>query len=187
MRTSRRQRGAGLLEAMIAMGVIMVGAAGLIGLSRQSTFLMADSRKTTRAAAFAQDLVNQIELWDFDDPRLVNAVPDNDADVGDGAFALQVSDDPLADKLVDHGEDDLKAGGKEWAGLPSGLLTANGMQRFWSVTYLDDYNLNGVPDAIRVAVIIRWPVAAKDPAKPVGSLWRRLVFTTVKINPGDLR
>lgn len=187
MRTTRRRRGAGLLEAVIAMGVITVGAAGLIGLSRQSTFLMADSRKTTRAAAFAQDLVNQIELWDFDDPRLANAAGENDGDVGDGAFALQLSDDPVADKLVDHGEADLTAGGKEWAGLPSDLLRANGMERYWSVAYLDDYNGNGVWDAIRVAVVVRWPVAAKEAGKPSGSLWRRMVFTTVKINPGDLR
>ena len=49
MRTDRRQRGTTLLEAMIAMGVLMIGAAGLVGLQRQSNFFMGDSRRTTRA------------------------------------------------------------------------------------------------------------------------------------------
>ncbi len=196
MRTTRHPRGAGLLEAVIAMGVVMIGAAGVIGLSRQSTHFMADSRKTVRATAFAQDLVNQIELWDFDDPRLANAISTNDAVLGDPDYAFATTQPPDAefrdavkDGLADHGEDDLKLGGKEWAGLPVDLLRANEMQRYWNVAYEDDYNGNGVPDAIRVAVIIRWPVRVGDGEMagkgPVG--WNRVVLTTTKINPGDLR
>jgi Tfp pilus assembly protein PilV len=171
---SRFQRGATLIEAVVAMGVLMVGAAGLVGLQRQGTFFMGDSRRTTRAAAFAQDLANQIELWDYTDPRLANADTANDADIGDAAFQFE----QLAAPPADHGEADLTLGGTTWTGLPSDLLEANGMQRYWNVSYPDDYNGNGIPDAARVAVIVRWQH---------GSGWRRTVFMVTKVNPGDLR
>ncbi len=173
MRTKRFQRGTSLLEAMFALGVLMLGAAGLVGLQKQTTHFMGDSRRTTRAAMFAQDLVNQIELWDYDDPRLANASVTNDADLGDSAEALAISQKPLDDGLVDHGEADLGAG---WNGLPAELLVANGMERYWSVADGDDANGNGVVDAKRIAVIIRWQA---------GPSWRRMVFMITKINPGD--
>jgi len=174
MRHTRLQRGATLIEAVAAMAVLMVGAAGLVGLQRQSTFFMGDSRRTTRAAAFAQDLANQIELWDYTDPRLANTDTSNDADLGDSAFQFEQLSTPPAD----HGEADLTLGGTVWTGLPSGLMDANGMERFWNVAYLDDYNANGTPDAVRVAVIVRWPH---------GAGWRRTVFMVTKVNPGDVR
>lgn len=178
MRSRRTQRGGTLIEAMTAMFVLMVGAAGLVGLQKQSVHFMGDSRRTTRASAFAQDLINQFELWDYDDPRLENAVATNDADLGDSAMAFQFSKDPVDEGLADHGEADLEAGGKIWNGLPSDLLVANQMERFWNVSDADDYNGNGVPDAKRIAVVIRWQS---------GASWRRAVFMTTKINTADLR
>jgi hypothetical protein len=175
MRSKRLQRGATILEAMVAMGVLMIGAAGMVGLHRQSNFLISDARRTTRAASFAQDLVNQIELWDYTDPRLVNnAAANNDADLGDSSFAFQKPGAPPAD----HGELDLTLGGTTWVGLPKSLLDDNGMERYWNVAYVDDSNGNGTWDAVRIAVIVRWPVA---------SGWRRIVFMTTKVNGGDVR
>jgi hypothetical protein len=176
MRTQRRQRGATLIEAMLAMGLLMLGAAGMVGLQRQGNLFMADARRTTRAATFAQDLLGQIELWDFDDPRLANAEPANDADIGDSAFQFQALETPPAD----HGEADLTLGGTTWLGLPSDLLVANGMERYWNVAYPDDENGNSVPDAVRVAVLVRW--RASDAP---GSAWRRAVFVLTKVNPAD--
>jgi Tfp pilus assembly protein PilV len=178
MTHTRRQRGSTLLEAMIAMGVLMVGAAGLVGLQTQSTFFMGDSRRTTRASAFAQDLLNQIELWDYTDPRLANRVTDNDLDLGDSAGAFQLSADPIAASLADHGEADLTLGGTTWTGLPQDLLLANGMERYWNVSYVDNYNGNDAVDAVRIAVIVRWRA---------GASWRRAVFMGTKINPADAR
>lgn len=174
MRTGRRQRGTTLLEAMIAMGVLMIGAAGLVGLQRQSNFFMGDSRRTTRASMFAQDLVNQIELWDYDDPRLINRTTTNDADIGDSAEAMAVSADPVADDLADFGETGL---GGTWAGLPNELLLANQMERYWNVADAPDTNGNNVADGKRVAVVIRWQA---------GASWRRTVFIVTKINTGDM-
>jgi hypothetical protein len=174
MPTQRQQRGSTLLEAMIAMGVIMIGAAGLVGLQRQSNFFMGDSRRTTRASMFAQDLVNQIELWSYDDPRLANTVPANDADVGDSAEALAYTADPVAAGLVDHGEADL---GATWVGLPRELLDANQMERYWNVADGDDFNGNGTVDSKRIAVIVRWRASAG---------WRKTVFMITKINTADV-
>ncbi len=174
MGTRTAQRGTTLLEAMIAMGVLMIGASGLVGLQRQSNFLMGDSRRTTRASMFAQDLVNQIELWDYDDPRLANTSATNDASVGDADEAMAFTADPVASGLADHGETDLAA---NWAGLPKELLEANQMERFWNVADGADANGNGVPDAKRIAVVIRWPA---------GGTWRRTVFMVTKINTADM-
>jgi Tfp pilus assembly protein PilV len=174
MRTGRLQRGTTLLEAIIAMGVLMLGAAGLVSLQRQSNFFMGDSRRTTRASMFAQDLVNQIELWDYDDPRLANRTTSNDADLGDSASAMAHTIDPIAADLADHGEGDL---GGTWAGLPRGLLDANQMERYWCVADGPDANGNGVADSKRIAVIVRWRA---------GPGWRRTVFMVTKINGGDM-
>lgn len=174
-RSKRRQRGATLLEAMFAMAVLMVGAAGLAGLQRQSAFFMGDGRRAARAAAFGQDLVNQIELWDYADGRLSNASTKNDGDLGDSAGAFESTADPIAAGIADHGEKDL---GASFTGLAADALRANGMERFWNVATPDDANGNGVPDALRVAVIVRWPAHGG---------WRKAVFMVTKINPADVR
>lgn len=172
MRSKRLQRGATLIEAMIAMGVLLVGAAGAASLQRQAMFYMADSRQATRAGAFAQDMVAQIELWEYTDPRLANTSTSNDANPTDG---LELDTPPVP---PDHGEADLTMSGTTWTGLPAALLQDNGMQRFWSVAYVDDANGNGTPDAARVTVIVRW--------RPGGATtWRYASFYVVKPNPAD--
>lgn len=172
MLDQRLQRGATMLEAVIAMAVLMIGAAGAASLQRQSMFFMADSRQATRASAFAQDLAAQVDLWEYGDPRLANTTTDNDANPTDG---LELDAPPVA---PDHGEADLTLGGTTWSGLPQQLLLDNGMERYWSVSYLDDSNLNGVPDAVRVTVIVRW--------RPGGAgSWRYASFFVVKPNPAD--
>lgn len=181
MRTTRRQRGATLIESMAALGILMIGATGMVALTHQSTFFMADSRRASRAASFGQDLVSQIELWDYTDPRLANVQTANDGDVGDSAHAFQGSQDPIGDSLADHGEADL---GADFAGLSNAALVVNGMERYWNVTALDDHNANGVPDGVRVAVVVRWRVGGANNAV---SSWRRAVFMTMKINTADLR
>jgi type II secretory pathway pseudopilin PulG len=184
----RLQRGATLLEAMIAMGVLLIGAAGLIGLQRQSMFLLADSREATRAAAFAQDLATQIELWDYSDPRLVNTNTANDADPTAGFE----SDTPT--QPPDHGEADLIVGGDRttWTGLPvNGVdpvavvdpnLSNGKIERYWNVSYVDDVNGNGIWDSVRVAIIVRWKPAGRG----ADGTWRVAAFFVVKPNPAEM-
>lgn len=177
MRTpGRRQRGITLIENMMAMSLLLIGAMGGIAINRQSQQFLGDARKVTRAMTIAGDLATQIQLWDFDDPRLANLNLANDADVGDSALLFQ----QLAAPPADHGEADLDAGGRAWTGHPAKndpILGANGMERYWNVSLNDvDYNGNSVPDAIRIAVIVRWQSEGG---------WRRIVVPIVKVNPAD--
>jgi Tfp pilus assembly protein PilV len=172
-RRPRTHRGVTILENMLAMAVLLIGATGVAGVQRQSTLFLGDARKITRAAAFAGDLASQIQLWEFDDPRLANADAANDADLGDSTFQFLVLDTPPAD----HGEADLTLAGRVWTGLPGELLVANGMERYWNVSYDNvDSNGNAIPDAVRVAVIVRWRAAGA---------WRRIVVPVVKVNPAE--
>ncbi len=183
----RAARGATIVEVMAAMAVMLIGASGVAGLTTVGLQLDGDGRKITRATALAEDLVNQISIWPYDDPRLSNPNAANDDDIGDTLFQLQNVADPTP--LIDHGEADLTAGGTTWYGIPTPLpadVASNGFQRFWSVSFNDpanpgallDGNGNGVADGMRVAVIVRWPH---------GAGYRRIVMFLTKVNPADAR
>jgi prepilin-type N-terminal cleavage/methylation domain-containing protein len=163
-------RGFSLLEPMIAMAVVLVGGMVVIGLHQVGLVLNDDARHVTRATAIAQDLLSQIEAWDYGDARLQNSNTSNDADLGDSGFAFQGSSPPF-----DHREADLAAG--TFQGIPTTELDA-GYERYWNVAYPDDSNGNGVADGVRVAVIVRWPH---------GAGWRRVVLLGIKRNPVETR
>lgn len=180
MRTNRTPRGATLIEAMFSMAILMIGASGLAATNHQSMLVLGDSQRLTRATVIARDLISQIETWDFTDGRLADTV-DNSADLGDSAGKFTYETNPQAD----HGEADMDNGSVcgmvgGWCGLPRRYVDEAGMERFYNVAYLasDDINGNGVPDAVRIAVIVRWPQ---------GNGWRRVVFPFVKANPADIR
>src|SRR5512138_3748895 len=97
---------------MVATAVLMIGVMGAIAGHKYGLVMNSDARKLTRASAIAQDLVDQISLWPYADPRLANANTANDADVGDTAFAFDTSS-PIAD----HREGDLTLGGTTFGGL----------------------------------------------------------------------
>jgi prepilin-type N-terminal cleavage/methylation domain-containing protein len=168
---ARGRPGFTLIEVMVAMMVLLIGAAGLVGLANQGNAMNADGRRVTRATAIAQDLLANVELWAYDDPRLANPTTANDTDLGDAAGLFETDAVPLAD----HGEADLALGGA-WLGVPQGELDLGQYQRFWNVAEVDDWNGNGIPDVKRIAVIVRWPM---------GTTWRRMILYTTKINPAE--
>lgn len=179
MLTRTRSRGSTLIEAMVAMSVLIIGAMGMMGLHTQGIKIESDSRHITRATAIAQDLLSQLELWDYGDARLSDTFTDNLATLGDPAFAVEQAADPLAAKLVDHGEADLTAGGAEFHGLPTSAVS--GYERFWTVgedLVNDDTNGNGVADGRRVAVLVRWKS---------GGGWRRVVLLGFVRDPAEAR
>jgi prepilin-type N-terminal cleavage/methylation domain-containing protein len=174
MRLPRTARGFTLIEPMMAMLVLLVGAVGVLGLHRIGVTVNADARRMTRATAIAQDLLAQIETLPYDDLRLANnSSAGNDADIGDTAYAFETATTPPAD----HGEADLTANGALFNGIPTSGL-AGGYERYWNVAYLDDSNGNNISDGLRIAVIVRWPQ---------GSGWRRVVLLGIKRNPAEAR
>lgn len=173
----RSARGTTLLEAMIAMVVLLIGAIGVIGAHRQGLRLASDARRLTRASAIAQDLVDQIALWPYGDPRLARGPRSTlaDNDIGDSAFLFETG--ASTSTLADHGDADLTLGGTQWNGIPTAVIqgTAPRFERYWNVAYVDDMDGDGVWDLARIAVIVRWVEGA--------STYRRIVAYTTKANP----
>ncbi len=178
MARPRAPRGVTLIEAMIAMVVLLVGAVGMMGLHSTGVRMESEAREITRATAIAQDLMNQIQGWEYADARLANVNAANDRDVSDDAFAFAAPGAPPAD----HGEADLTLGGAGWTGIPTSGLNPGGFERYWNVSTVDrngnliDSNANSVEDGMHVAVVVRWPQ---------GSGWHRIVLHGFKVNPGD--
>jgi prepilin-type N-terminal cleavage/methylation domain-containing protein len=174
----RSERGVTLIEAMVAMVILLVGAMGMMGLHSTGVRMESEAREITRATAIAQDLMNQIQTWQYTDARLANGNGANDVDVADDAGAFATTALPPAD----HGEADLTLNGLDWNGVPSTELTAGGFERYWNVSTVDmsgsliDSNSNGVADGMRIAVVVRWPR---------GATWHRIVLVGFKLNPAD--
>jgi type II secretory pathway pseudopilin PulG len=176
MPSRRQERGASLIEAMVAMVVLLVGALGMMSLHSTGVRMQNESREITRATAIAQDLLNQIQSWEYSDARLANANTTNDRDVGDDAqlFSTYGATPPF-----DHAEADLGVG---WTGIPAAGLVSGGFERYWNVSTTDgtgaliDAGGNGVADGMRIAVIVRWPQ---------GGTWHRVVLHGFKVNPED--
>lgn len=172
-------RGFTLVEVLVAVFVLMIGATGVMTLYSQGQRLHGDARHMTRATAIAQDLLASIELWDYDNQAtaggpLYNSQPLNDANIGDVGYFFESSADPVADRLADHGEADLPVG---FTGLPVAALGTD-YQRFWNVAL--PLNATGGRDAMRIAVIVRWRAGIG------GSSWHRLTLLSVKPNPATV-
>jgi hypothetical protein len=158
---------------MVAAVVLLIGAVGMLGLHTTGVRMEGEAREVTRASAIAQDLMNQIQLWEYADTRLANVNLSNDADLADAAWAFTVQG---ATPPYDHAEADLSNAGADWNGIPAAVLATGGFERYWNVSEPDDVNANGTPDGRRIAVIVRWPQ---------GSSWHRIVLVGFKVNPQD--
>jgi type II secretory pathway pseudopilin PulG len=70
-RVSFRQRhGFTTIEALIASVVFLLGLSGLMGALTQARNSTGQARRYMQATDIANDLVEQIQLWDLSDPRL---------------------------------------------------------------------------------------------------------------------
>jgi prepilin-type N-terminal cleavage/methylation domain-containing protein len=176
MRELRRERGFTLIETMAAVSVMLIGAVGIMGLFSAGLAMDGNARHMTRATAIAQDLLDNIALWPYQDnvagTPLADTSTTNNGDIGDTGLNFQTDNDPLGDGLADHGEPDLANMGALWTGIPANTLPT-GYERYWNVVYVDT-NGNGVNDVVQIAVIVRWQQ---------GGAWRRVVLLTAKLNP----
>jgi prepilin-type N-terminal cleavage/methylation domain-containing protein len=176
-----RTGGFTLLEVLMAMAVLLIGAVGMLSLHLHGIRMEADARKSTRAAAIAQDLMDQISIWSWGDARLGGANPPLDAThlatLGDPAYAYEGTTPPSS-SFADTSGGLTASGALPWLGIPLADTQALGFERYWNVAYVDDSNGNGVPDAARIAVIVRYPV---------GIGYRRVVLLGIKPNPAEAR
>ncbi len=170
---TRSQRGGTLIEALVAMTVMLTGAAAMAGLHRQALFFNGDGRKLTRAAAIASDLLYNLERLPSSSPLLSNANALNDADITDGASAAEGDDwDPTTS--TDHSWTELPAG---WPGVTPASATAGGTtladagyQVYWNISQTTSATFNYT----NIAAVVRWRH---------GAGWRRMV--AVGVRPGD--
>ncbi|HTP52587.1 MAG TPA: prepilin-type N-terminal cleavage/methylation domain-containing protein [Anaeromyxobacteraceae bacterium] len=192
MSARRNERGTTLVEALVAMAILMVGAVGTLGLHYQGQRMELEARGITRATAIAQDLMSQIQTWPYADPRLADANAANDGDFSDNAFAFETQTPPP----FDHAEADLTLNGLSWNGIqgpgsanpvsyigaPCAAGTQSCYERYWNVSQtnadgsLIDSNGNGVPDGVHIAVLVRWQE---------GTTWHRIVLVGFMVNPLD--
>jgi len=169
---TRSEAGHTLIEVMVALAIVLIGTAGLLSIHGQGQKMNGDAMRMTRAITIAQDLLGQVETWPFTDARLTNTRASNDAAIGDPAFEFETLATPPFDL------DEAGIVGGVWTGIPTPDLAGGGYERFLSVAYPDDLNVNGRPDNARIAVIVRFPS---------GSRFRRVVLLAVKRNPADWR
>ncbi|MEI6226737.1 MAG: prepilin-type N-terminal cleavage/methylation domain-containing protein [Deltaproteobacteria bacterium] len=172
MARRRNLPGFTLIEVMMAMLILLIGASGMVAVYMQGQRMHTDSLRATRGMAIAQDLLNNIEQWPYANTNgkpLYNRVTSNDGDIGDTAFRFETSANPVSDGLADHGEADLPA---NFPGTPAASL-APLYERYWNVSYPPDAAGVGI-DAANIAVIVRWPS---------GPGWRRVVLMSAKSNP----
>jgi prepilin-type N-terminal cleavage/methylation domain-containing protein len=178
MRTPRPS-GFTLLEVLLAASILLIGAIGMLSLHVHGLRLEGDSRRITRATAIAQDLMDQIAIWPWGDPRLGTATQldaSQLATLGDPTRAFEAATPPTAS--FSDGNGGLTTSGTTWNGIPLSSTQAAGYERYWNVAYVDDSNGNGVPDAVRIAVIVRYPVTMG---------FRRVVLMGTKANPAEAR
>jgi prepilin-type N-terminal cleavage/methylation domain-containing protein len=170
----RAQAGFTLIEAMMAMAVLLIGSLGLLSLHKLGLQLNSDARITTRATGLAEDLITQMQSWDYaNDPRMQDSNTSNDATYSDplGAFDRE----PVDTAAYDHAEPELEGSGSPWLGVPTADAQAAGFTRYWNIAQNPaDVGPNGVLTGVRVAVIVRW---VRD------GVGRHITLTTFIRNP----
>jgi type II secretory pathway pseudopilin PulG len=87
----RSRNGFTTIEAMIAAVVFLVGLAGLLGALVQARNATGQARRLMQATDVANDLAEQIQLWDLTDPRLAETTGPCALDPLDTAGALSTT------------------------------------------------------------------------------------------------
>ena len=188
-RTRAASRGLSLLEAAISLAVFSIGMVGIIGMQLLASRSAAMARQLGQASQLAQDLVENVSLWSYDDPRLVPL--DTIAFTTDPVIAARGAD--VRDALITnpankpHYSEEATANALNPSALRSATVPYDGLsadvdgdgvddfERYWNVFGLDADG-DGVLEGKLVVVIVRW----REP----GVGFRRITQTTFRSNPG---
>jgi prepilin-type N-terminal cleavage/methylation domain-containing protein len=180
--TSRKMdRGFSLIEAMVASVVMLIGLLGLAGLQVVGMRANNLGKRMAQASLLAQDLVQNMQVWDYTDARLTPQASASPAHTGsysdtnhaDIARFWELRNTAALKSNVDGSAvafdyTDGAAGGAQvnqlavsYGGVLSpidlSLPTAEQTiyQRYWNV-FLVDLNGTGTPQGKLVQVVVRW-------------------------------
>jgi Tfp pilus assembly protein PilV len=180
------QRGTTILEAMIAMAIVLVGLLGFAGLQIITSRANQFNKRMSQATAVATDLSESIKRWSYTDPRLETtaAVTRLDDDSIKDSWDLGRSAD-LATKqqFSDKAGDTNAAASGALATDYQGVSTDTDgddqpdFTRYWNV-YALDQGSSGTPNGKLVQIIVRW----KEP----GFGFRQVTTMAYKPNPQSI-
>jgi hypothetical protein len=179
-------RGTSLIEAMIAMSVLLIGLGGFASL--QALIVRANhfSKRMAQGSAMAADLAQNVKLWSYNDPRLaaLATVKDLDAPAVKGNWDMGREEKAavtaqFSEKAGDPNASNPGALATNYQGL-SGDIDEDGQLdfiRYWNV-YDTDLTNDGTPNGKLVQIIVRW----KEP----GYGFRQVTSVAFKLNPSAM-
>ncbi len=183
MTTPSAERGFSLLEAMIALVIMLVGMLGLAGLQVVGVRANHFGKRMAEASSLSVDLADQINNWNYADTRLapratVTSPTDPGIlamDLGRGAATAYTVE--YSDLAGDANATNAGVLATNYQGISSDVLH-NGSPdyvRYWNVyQYSDATGSNG----LLVQIFVRW----KEPS--LG--YRQVYITAFKTNPAGI-
>jgi type II secretory pathway pseudopilin PulG len=122
---SSHRAGFTTIESLVAAVVFLVGLAGLLGALVHARGATGQARRLMQATDVANDLAEQIQMWDFNDPRLAASPAECAEDPMDASGKLfkPGTSDYTAYRACMHGELMLTLGGATYGGLANPVFT----------------------------------------------------------------
>lgn len=165
----RAPRGTSMIEAMVAMGVLLVGLLGFASLQVVTVRANHYNKRVSQASALANDLVENVRLWGYLDTRLTSLGNVTSAEAAAVKDKWDMGRAQAASYTAQYGDapDDANATnqnalGATYPGIKGELDPYHDgpeFFRYWNVFGLDTDG-DGNPNGKLVQVIVRW----KEPA-----------------------
>lgn len=166
-RLRRSELGLTLVETIVSFAVLAIALAGTAQLLLAGSRMNHLAHRMAAASALAHDLLENMTLWDYDDPRLEpkETLTTADGEVAVTDFAFGREEQVEGDDKPHYGEQDdgiaqvpasLSSGSVPYRGV--GLVdneTLPELSRYWNV-YALDADGDGVEEGKVIMVGVRW-------------------------------
>lgn len=173
-------RGMTLLEVMVALAILLVGAAGALSTAIYSGASLGTGQHIEQASGLAQSLLTALMAVPATahgvgaasaapNTLFTNTYTTNDGDIADSGQVFAQTTLPAS--AYDHAESEIAgtAFGALVAPLPASPAYSN-YQRYWNIAPVAIGSVNGVS----IAVVVRWSE---------GTVWRRTVVVGTRYFP----
>lgn len=172
----RNERGATLVEALAASGVLVIGILGLLASQTVAARQNHMAARQVRASTLAQDAVSAIRRWPYDDPRLANVT------ANDTGQRVVLESGPVGENPPDpaHFERDINATSASLATYAPMIGTAaldengDGVADYRRYLHVAPLMANGMQIGIVATVVVAW-------RSEFG--WRQVVMRQSKYDP----